>query len=49
MLTVGSRLVLAAGAAAAVLTFAFGDVRFFPPAFVLASVIGAVLGLPLYF
>ncbi|HEX8444071.1 MAG TPA: hypothetical protein VF631_10550 [Allosphingosinicella sp.] len=31
------------------LTFAFGDVRFFTPAFVIVLLIGALLGLPIYF
>lgn len=49
LLVIGSSLVVAAGAAAALLTFAFGDIRMFPFIFVVTLVIGAVIGLPLFF
>jgi hypothetical protein len=48
LLSLGT-LVAAAGAAAALITLFFSDIRIFPAVFIVTLVISGVLGLPLYF
>ena len=46
--TIAAGLTVASGAAAAVFALMFGDIRVFPPTFVIVAVIAAFVGLPVY-
>ena len=46
--TIVAGLIVASGAAAAVLTMMFGDIKFFTPTFVVVAAVAVFLGLPLY-
>lgn len=46
--TIAAGLIIASAAAAAVFAFIFGDIRVFPPTFLVIAIVAVCLGLPVY-